>query len=769
MKMRYDKLWLVCVALFAGCTADVTEDSLPGADDSPLRLGASLCRVITRSGDTAERFADGTKYDLYALDAASGGANWLNTGSLPALLSNIEGTENYAANEVVYGAERVSYDGRTVDIYAATLGTTDNPGAGQGGVSFTAPTGTSGPKYSLAVASDGSLPGIADLMRVKYPGAQSRDGKIALEFRHTLSKLTFDVVKQDETADAAALHELDGVFVASIRLKNARTSGTLDLASGNWESLAGGDTPADEYRTFFTAAATPWEVPHTTPQRITTGDGATGTAVREIFIFPNTDAGSDYLAGERSRPLAVEVTLGKTGDASYSKTVTYSLLDVAVDGTPTADAFRFRANYEYRLTITVQRDDVRILTISPQVYDWIPAFPGGDMDIEYLGQPVTFGNLTWMDRNLGAESGDCRRADNWYDAVGYYYQQGRNLPFIMDKERWMQLVDTDPDRNLDLYQVNTLKRLYVMKIDGQPVPATWNYADKDNDPHLIYTYDYYGERTYGAHLWVTGSATDIPFLPVRFPGQMPLKRVANVLVEAPENMTPAYKFSLARLGTNGGPNTWYSPMSEVMNMWNSVDDHPCPAGWRLPTSKDYKCFLPAVQVNWADFTWPMKTTDRLCFYGNFVQNGVKVYRARHVVNRNRADAYRIQIESRPAAGCTNKYYIHVARFKVTDPSLYIDAYAGDEQWDQADIVEEMYFPATGGIVSDGALSGVGYTYVIPPEIRWFGKGTVLRTSAMASSLGCYVCYMALSDMQLSMSSTSRPVLGCQVRCVRDVR
>lgn len=786
-------LWTAAL-LVAGCATDPEDGLLPETADAQLRFGASQCRVVTRSGDADERFADGTKYDLYALDASSS-ANWSTSGMAPALLSNVEGAENYAADEIVYGSTRVSYDGRTVDIYAATLGSGDNPGQGEGGVDYTAVSASSGPTYKLrASLEEASLPGIPDLMRAERKGVRGSEGKVTLEFRHALSKLTFEVVKQDESGDAAAQRKLDGIYVASIRLKGARTEGTLDLASDKWNGLQGGDMPTDEYRGFFTMGSSPWEIPHTTPQLLKTDNGKGGSATREIYIFPNVDSAGDYLAGERSRPLKVEVTLRKTSDASYEKTTTYTLHDVAADGTETTDAFRFKPNFEYRLTITVLRDDVRIVTVSPTVYDWIPAFTDGDMDVETLGRPITFGGLMWMDRNLGAETADCKSLDSWYKSIGYFYQHGRNIPYILDVERWLDKATfsdlayyDNGTNNLSLNTKYAVMSMTLVKADGSESPAPfqsskqiWPYGvATSTDPGIFYTYNYWGEKIYGA---VKFNVSDTPALiPVRFPGQRPQQWSGGVLTDAiVANYDRAYRYA----ATYGNYlDSWYAPTTDINSNWANVDDQPCPAGWRLPTAEDLRTFMPYIDgkmIDWntAVCTWgTVPTTTR---YRPFLRFGwfeiqhegktMKVHRCRHIIDLGQSNASRIQIESRPVAGCTNKRYIHVARYPITDVNkdMYYymdpdgDGVLDDALWQDEDIVEEMYFPASGGIVTD---AGSNY-----PVWRWLGEGTVLRTSEN-NTAGNYatVCYIASSDLQLQIATTSRRVLACQIRCVKDVK
>ena len=89
------------------------------------------------------------------------------------------------------------------------------------------------------------------------------------------------------------------------------------------------------------------------------------------------------------------------------------------EGTP----LRLKQNHEYTFSIAVLKNDVRIVAVTPKVYDWIDVELG---NVAYFGQPVYFGDLVWMDRNLGASSADCE--NDWYNTIGYYYQHGRNVP-----------------------------------------------------------------------------------------------------------------------------------------------------------------------------------------------------------------------------------------------------------------------------------------------------------------------------------------------------
>ena len=67
---------------------------------------------------------------------------------------------------------------------------------------------------------------------------------------------------------------------------------------------------------------------------------------------------------------------------------------------------------------------------------------------EYMGQPVTFGNQMWMDRNLGAKSADCE--NDWWNCRGYYYQYGRNIPYMLDMEKYALAITNEEEGGLHL-------------------------------------------------------------------------------------------------------------------------------------------------------------------------------------------------------------------------------------------------------------------------------------------------------------------------------
>ncbi len=72
-----------------------------------------------------------------------------------------------------------------------------------------------------------------------------------------------------------------------------------------------------------------------------------------------------------------------------------------------------------------------VVTVIPRVYDWID--DNSDYEDTQIGSSVTFGSVTWMDRNLGATNADATKSiQSWEASRGFYYQFGRSIPYYLN-------------------------------------------------------------------------------------------------------------------------------------------------------------------------------------------------------------------------------------------------------------------------------------------------------------------------------------------------
>ena len=653
-----------------GITACTHEDaiSVTPSEEQETILSARKSHIITRAGDEVTQFDEDTKYLLYAY----GGNKWL--------LYNKVGTEQ-ANHTIGYGTPLV-YGDAPINFYGVTYGTA---------ASSPSPAHENTPLDNPMIKEeviDNSLPDLMYSNNLTNQTLASNGYRLEMDFKHAMSKVEFMIVKQDESGDED--RRLENVTLKDITVKRTHRSGTFDIVNGKWNY---GDSDELVERNYFSGK-----------QDITT----TSTKVSgELLLFPNAD----------NEEVSISVTLGNLEGGD--KTVTYPLKKVNEEGED-AGVFQFEVNHQYTLLITVLKDEVRTIAIAPQVYDWIDK----NRDDNYLGQPVTFANLMWMDRNLGAKSADCE--NDWEACRGYYYQYARNIPYILDKEKY----DAAPN-----------------KIPVYP---------------FLYTYNQYGEKVYGG----VQAGTVLDGVSVRYP---------NIAVNPGDE--GIYEFVWDSGGENG---CWMLDETEnredefVNTYWTqSSENHPCPKGWRLPTQEDFASFLPEIALsswgNWYDgYRYNLNYTGHTLSLPEAVVHGtIDGERAIYLIKRKgRSDCYRIRILLKESKSDRNKSYYEFAYFSgdanmtfngLTSEELFL---ASGLDWSTPTAI--MQVPACGFIHTTG-MQGLNSD----------GISTILRSSDYNLTFGVdnfsynWVCYLR-RDYNFGLFNGSRKALGDQIRCVRDV-
>ena len=656
-----------------GITACTHEDaiSVTPSEEQETILSARKSHIITRAGDEVTQFEVGTKYLLYA--------NRRNEWPL----YNAEGTEQ--ANQTIgYGSPLV-YDDTPISIYGVTYGTPDSPNK--------APENTplDNPVIKEAVTEDNSLP---DLMFSNNLINQTVENgyRLEMDFKHAMSKVEFMIVKQDESGDEDK--RLENVTLKAITVKGTHRSGTFDIVNEKWNY---GDSDELVERNYFSGE-----------QDITT----TSTKVSgELLLFPNAD----------NEEVSISVTLGNLEGGD--KTVTYPLRKVNEEGED-AGAFQFEVNHQYTLLITVLKDEVRTIAIAPQVYDWIDE----DRKDNYLGQPVTFANLMWMDRNLGATSADCE--NDWEACRGYYYQYARNIPYILDKEK------------------------YDLAIKGS------------TKYEFLYTYNQYGEKVYGGlQAGSTKTLDDGSTIAVR--------TRQNIAVNPGDE--GIYEF----IYDNGSGVWMYGETGTnedqfINDYWTqSLENHPCPKGWRLPTKEDFATFLPDYTFTtnpwYKGFHHPAPYPGEILKYQEEVIYGtVNGERAFYLIKRQgRDDCYRIRIllKSSIKDGIRDdtKQYYEFAYFSGNKTM----SFEGITERNQEELNTRFDWQTPSSIME---IPAVGFIHPHSAfKLDGDGINAILRTSEYNETRGGYnwVFYLR-NDYRFGLIDDSRKALGDQIRCVRDV-
>ena len=714
MKPFRSILLLAALVMAGSC---VEEDPVvPSVGDTPIEFSASKMRVITKVGDKADPFDEGTKFRLFAVEDANDTHNWSNAVMYNRSGEMSSGMVSYG-DKVSYGVEPLNI----LDFYGVTYGTSsDITVSGNLGVI---------PKVSVEPQT-GSLPDLmySDNLKSKT----SASGLLQMEFRHAMSKLNIEILKQDESADQDK--KLENAVLKKIVLKGTGVSGTFNIEAGSWEDVsqdADGVTVFSGSKKISTAA-----------ERVVSDQLAipvtNGNVSLEVYL-----SGID---GAKDNPITYTLTIGKTDGGG--------------------DLFlNLEQNHEYTFSITVLKNDVRVVTVTPKVYEWIDVeLDTGDA---YFGQPVYFGGLMWMDRNLGAKSADCE--NDWYNTVGHYYQFGRNIPFILDVEKWLAYTEDDGEKDMQKARIIREKTDRITWLHPD-----WNsYSDEKKASMLknmvdcIYSNDHRGERVSGYKI-VTGTDDIL------------LRNVGDVILDSDGNVDDAKTTSAYVFGAGGSgdyKSVWTYNNNSAQNYWNSPDLQPCPKGWRLPTQEDLYTFMPRNQVNWASNKYPtvMNNPPYENVRFGYVDSPEGRYNVCYILkNPGTSNAYRLMIKSHFAKNIDregyskNKRYISIARFAAsaddtigdyTSDSYAASLEAGSKEntmWNTP--VEVAYFPGCGYIVPDK-------DYV---DFRSFGWGTIMRTSDYYGTTNNWVQYLSVTDYQLSIQNASRRSLGDQIRCVRDV-
>jgi len=482
MNRNYNILFGALVLLISGCFLQACqEDDLGGTFPSREELIEQGMYLTARSEDASMLFSDteeprlfkaGTPYRLLAFakpynrdgdpiarfnkvaweGATSSGLHYINIDSDPAKWFGFSALEDETGGD----------DGlMSLDFYGFTYGVEEN----EHNDNYIPVTGWNGAATSIdditrtEQVTDGRL---NDLMRgelldqnIATAGVESTDedgyqnpafhAQSVMPFHHCFSKLHFQVSQQENEdvldANGNPTKTFKDLYVDKIEVTNTYQKGTVYLKDGKVQV----DTKIDRDLTFkdsFTG-------------EVTLNNSDAG----EMIIFPTdgaslrNDMPGGYTVGlnitVRSTVKAdIESMLINTGSVSpenvtdaitethdggttwYSGTIKKSEIIDYSDLNNTDTPLYFKHNTAYMLIIVFQDDSVRIITVMPQIEEWLPG-EGTSTDPwqnQEMGQPQMFDNIVWSDRNLGSDYHD-PTGDHFEEAVGYFYQSGRNIPY----------------------------------------------------------------------------------------------------------------------------------------------------------------------------------------------------------------------------------------------------------------------------------------------------------------------------------------------------
>lgn len=459
------------------------------------------------------------------------------------------------------------FDTYTLDFYGVTYGgpeSFEDDGRGADGH----------PLISIASGEDG----LPDLRRAELTGQSSvNSGMLELHYRHALSLLEFNFIRQDDSDDRGYLEdaELVGLTVTD------HSSGVYDIVEGRWLEDSYGE---DEDRDADIAQ----------DRLIPTG---TGRDMASCLVFPRDVDDALHLH------VSVRVPNNDTGFLDDDRILEK---DLEIDFSSIPNSHGLLQGNAYKISVAVINSDIQILMIVPMMYLYMDGDTGED-GLLTLGQPITFGGVTWADRNLGASSVSYGSTAEWDGMRGYYYQFGRNIPYFSlpndatGKFSYTVNVYTNlnprmaafPMTNKNSYSeaeeaVREYETIYPAtgRYDGSG-SGLWSAVGVKDKKNTSYVYGYplaYRNRTN-----VASSLSDIAI----FPGEWEEKW--SVWEDVPQSERDRYSYVI---GTYDDVSPWW-PIDNSDNVrrgtpatWNDPQNQPCPKGWRIPTKEDWSSIMP---------------------------------------------------------------------------------------------------------------------------------------------------------------------------------
>lgn len=701
-KVKYIAIEILSVATLllgvAACTVDDTE-VYGDNGDGIFRLSAEGT-VYTRAGE--DLFTPGTKFQLFAIADNDWSYNML------AKTPN----ENY-----VVGTETeehtISYEGnnkfkdQTLDFYGVTASGTNLLALNI--------NGKAAPTFSVKYDTE-SQSGLPDILWAEKTGQTfNQSGTITLPFKHVLSKLKLKVQKHKGVTNELAITQIEFCDYEA---------GTLDVSTGKFTS-GSGEVRKNNYYTVFEGEQVLVE-----ESKDLTHNGKKV----EPTVFPTRGENKTTDMGDHS--LGIRITM------SNGESYTYWTNELALgdNNQPIKDnqgnmqykPYQFKPNYEYDVQLTVT-DKALVVTILPLMYDWIPK--DESQKGTEIGNPVTFGGVTWMDRNLGAASADPTASEmDWEKSRGFYYQFGRSIPYFLPGS--MQ----DP-----LYENSTT----VVK------PNCTNDKSRNAKPLPYVPFDS-NYRNY-SQIKMTGNWNKVP---------------AKELAKFPKDKL---KYNFVFMQADGGTNfrDWDWDHTTSGSLWNTQANQPCPKGWRLPTKDEFLTIYPS-QPKYGDITFKdhsetllfreLDTTTREVYVGERPNKNAGHGTIYAIKNRLTGNAYRLRWKVVSAKGNSECRVLEISRYPATrtddlSTSPQSDHYFRDYDWDHP--TEVLRLPISGYIHADGTAAII---YSGIEAIYWTSEANTNNNAA--SSIR-----MKLGgndfDRELKTWDEERRGYGCQIRCVRD--
>lgn len=522
-------LYMVSAVVLAGVAfLSCKDEDFRAWEEGGTVLSAYKERVVSRAGEVYY-FSEGTRYRIWVNDATT------EQPVFDGQAAGMEGTEAIRQDGLHYIDLGTTYNNRLVgdyDFYGLTDSTNTAPAATEDGI------------YSIELNGQNNY---TDYRRGELLFDENReDGSVLrMPFKHIMSQVRVKVMCQQDITSKLKLKKVE--FIGT------NTDEQLDPAKGvvlNAKYNVFSNTFSEQTRGIRTIdlGENVIDIPNV---------GSTSYAIKDaadvgtLLFFPEEQTNETY---------NMRVTIDDS-DNLYQLGTTDAVINIPIydNREETTQALHFEQNTSYTLYITFLNSTARIVTLVPKVYDWLDGETDKQDGTGYyeeldFGQPVTFNGVMWSDRNVGATSAyPTRSMDDWNRSVGYFYQYGRSIPYFPNNLKKDGTVNYDTPLSEALAMDETISG--KGKMGGSIYPVV-NYES-----------------------WGTTAEAQ-----------------KNKI--APLNNNSNYSF-IRKLGETVGDNSYWGfvydnnyNLASINEGWDRGHNTPCPPGWRLPTTDDFKGIIP---------------------------------------------------------------------------------------------------------------------------------------------------------------------------------
>lgn len=696
----YSMVSVVTSFAFISCT-DESEPLTENCGNGTFRLSSGQ-EVFTRASETT--FHAGTAFQLYAVEGNDFRYNYLKEPASEGAVTGREATDHQSIENIPVN----KFNEKTLNFYAIT-NSTSTP------VTMNASGSMAAPTCNIEYKDNQPL---TDVMWAKKENQTYKNsGTIKLMFGHTLAKLNLFVMKNSD-------YERTDIYLQRISFQDY-PGGELDLETGKYK-LAANNKREHKVEVLTNAS----QLVSLTAENVKNGEMNVTP-----MIFPTRKENLTTSDRENhSLRMTITVKVGNSSESITQETEITSILAENAGGNGEEVPFDFQSNHEYDMVITVTGSSL-VVTIVPRVYEWVPD-ENIKIDSDVNGS-MTIGGITWMDRNLGATSGNPLAGDQaWENSRGYYYQYGRNIPYY---------VPTKTDRQGVVYA---------------PANGNWHLAES-----------------------------------------MPYPYIPGYIDAEPINASRITNTNAAKYPTDKGKNFnfYYSGNwdkgSDSHTSWNTS---PCPKGWRIPTKDEFQLIIPGSE---AAGDIPLANHEGKTYLETVGSDPVSAYNSIYVgVKSGQWNSTTVGITNSiyalKKAGTKDAYYLRwhveksgeyelensctgdkgdpyrnvlvISRYPATSTStLTKENVATIADWNHP--VEQIKLPVSGYIHTGQEKVDSGTTR---PALIYSGSEAVYWTSSIAGSNSYTVRMKFAGDAgskQIMMYGSEDRSNGCLIRCVRDTK